>query len=134
MKEGGHVSLYIADFRSLISIIGDWGERAYINFYRIGLESRLLDQLASYPGNFDTLQGIMDITLELDTRYHERQKEKGIHQEKKPLVTGSHSSRPPQDPQTHLPKGLTIRRTRRASNFKLQRTSPILLCLIRTRN
>ncbi|MBW0586618.1 hypothetical protein O181_126333, partial [Austropuccinia psidii MF-1] len=24
MKEGGHVSLYIADFRSLVSRIGDW--------------------------------------------------------------------------------------------------------------
>ncbi|MBW0577470.1 hypothetical protein O181_117185 [Austropuccinia psidii MF-1] len=39
----------------------------------------------------------MEITLELDTRYHERQKEKGSHQEKKPPVTGSKSSRPPQD-------------------------------------
>ncbi|MBW0523931.1 hypothetical protein O181_063646 [Austropuccinia psidii MF-1] len=28
MKEGGHVSSYIADFRSLMSIIGEWGERA----------------------------------------------------------------------------------------------------------
>ncbi|MBW0550287.1 hypothetical protein O181_090002 [Austropuccinia psidii MF-1] len=26
MKESGHVSLYIADFRSLMSRIGDWGE------------------------------------------------------------------------------------------------------------
>ncbi|MBW0527075.1 hypothetical protein O181_066790 [Austropuccinia psidii MF-1] len=31
------------------------------------------------------------------TRYHERQKEKGSHQEKKPPVTESNSSRPPQD-------------------------------------
>ncbi|MBW0515640.1 hypothetical protein O181_055355 [Austropuccinia psidii MF-1] len=66
MKESGHVSFYIADFRSLISSIGDWGERAYIHVYR-------------------------------NTRYHERQKEKGSHQEKKPPVTGSNSSRPPQD-------------------------------------
>ncbi|MBW0461759.1 hypothetical protein O181_001474 [Austropuccinia psidii MF-1] len=78
MKESGHVSLYIADFRSLMSRIGDWGEVAYIHVYRIGLASRLLDQLASYPGNFDTLQELMEITLEFDTRYHERQKEKGI--------------------------------------------------------
>ncbi|MBW0468655.1 hypothetical protein O181_008370 [Austropuccinia psidii MF-1] len=28
MKESGHVSLYIADFRSLMSRIEDWGERA----------------------------------------------------------------------------------------------------------
>ncbi|MBW0474677.1 hypothetical protein O181_014392 [Austropuccinia psidii MF-1] len=39
----------------------------------------------------------MDIPLELDTRYHERQKEKGSNQEKKPPVTGFNSSRPPQD-------------------------------------
>ncbi|MBW0473795.1 hypothetical protein O181_013510 [Austropuccinia psidii MF-1] len=74
MKESGHVFLYIADFRSLMSRIGDWGERAYIHVYRRGLAARLLDQLASYPGKFDTLQDLMDITLELDIRYHERQK------------------------------------------------------------
>ncbi|MBW0463369.1 hypothetical protein O181_003084 [Austropuccinia psidii MF-1] len=56
MKESGHVSLYIAYFRSLMSRIGDWGERAYIHVYRRGLASRLLDQLASHPGDFDTLQ------------------------------------------------------------------------------
>ncbi|MBW0562653.1 hypothetical protein O181_102368 [Austropuccinia psidii MF-1] len=39
----------------------------------------------------------MDITLELHTRYHERQKEKGSHQEKKPPVIRSNYSRPPQD-------------------------------------
>ncbi|MBW0466495.1 hypothetical protein O181_006210 [Austropuccinia psidii MF-1] len=38
----------------------------------------------------------MDVTLELDTRYHERQKEKGGNKEKKPLVLGSNPSRPPQ--------------------------------------
>ncbi|MBW0480915.1 hypothetical protein O181_020630 [Austropuccinia psidii MF-1] len=72
MKESGHVSLR-------------------------GLESRFLDQLASHPSNFDILQELMETTLELDTRYHERKKEKGIHQEKKPPVTGSNSFRPPQD-------------------------------------
>ncbi|MBW0486957.1 hypothetical protein O181_026672 [Austropuccinia psidii MF-1] len=45
----------------------------------------------------------MDITLELDTRYHERQKEKHSHQEKKPPVTGSNSSRPPQDSSSRRP-------------------------------
>ncbi|MBW0503445.1 hypothetical protein O181_043160 [Austropuccinia psidii MF-1] len=97
MKESGHVSLYISDFKSLISRIGDWGERAYIHVYRRGLAPRLLDQLASYPGSFDTLQELMGITLELHTRYHKRQKEKGSNQEKKPPVTGFSSSRPPQD-------------------------------------
>ncbi|MBW0461415.1 hypothetical protein O181_001130 [Austropuccinia psidii MF-1] len=97
MKESGHVSLYIAYFRSLISRIEDWGEGAYIHVYRGGLALILLDQLASHPGTFYTLQYLMDITLELDTRCHERQKEKGGHQEKKPPITGSNFSRPPQD-------------------------------------
>ncbi|MBW0493897.1 hypothetical protein O181_033612 [Austropuccinia psidii MF-1] len=39
----------------------------------------------------------MDITLELDTRYHERQEEKGSHQEKKLPVTGSNFFRPSQE-------------------------------------
>ncbi|MBW0462473.1 hypothetical protein O181_002188 [Austropuccinia psidii MF-1] len=94
MKESGNFSLYIADFRSLISIIRDCGERAYIHVYRRGLASTLLDELTSHPDNFDSLQKIMDITLELDTRYHERQKKKGSNQKKKPPVTGSNSSRP----------------------------------------
>ncbi|MBW0518565.1 hypothetical protein O181_058280 [Austropuccinia psidii MF-1] len=64
MEESGHVSLYIADFRSLMSQIGDCGERDYFHVYRRGLESRLLDQLASHPGTFDTLQELMDVTLE----------------------------------------------------------------------
>ncbi|MBW0553377.1 hypothetical protein O181_093092 [Austropuccinia psidii MF-1] len=86
-----------------MSRIGDWGERAYINFYSRGLASRLLDQWDSYPGNFDTLQELMDITLELDTRYHERQKEKGSHQHKKPPVTGSNALRPPQSSSSKRP-------------------------------
>ncbi|MBW0470323.1 hypothetical protein O181_010038 [Austropuccinia psidii MF-1] len=103
MKESGHESLYIADFRSLMSRIGDWGERAYIHVYRRGLASRLLDQLASHPGTFDTLQELMDITLELDTRYHERQKEKHGNQEKKFPATGSNKSRPPQNSSSKRP-------------------------------
>ncbi|MBW0578257.1 hypothetical protein O181_117972 [Austropuccinia psidii MF-1] len=103
MKESGHVSLYIADFRSLMSRIGDWGERAYIHVYRRGLASRLLDQLAGHPVTLDTLQELMDVTLELDTRYHERQKEKGGNQEKKPPATGSNQSRPPQNSSSKRP-------------------------------
>ncbi|MBW0517547.1 hypothetical protein O181_057262 [Austropuccinia psidii MF-1] len=96
MKESRHVSLYIAYFRSSMSIIEDWGQMTYIHVYRRTLESRLLDQLASHPGNFDTCQELMDITLELDTRYHERRKENGGNQDKKPHVTEFTPSRPPQ--------------------------------------
>ncbi|MBW0526997.1 hypothetical protein O181_066712 [Austropuccinia psidii MF-1] len=92
MRESDHVSFYIADFTSLMSRIGEWGERAYIHVYRRGLASRLLDQLASHPGMFDTLEELMDVTLELDTRYNERQKEKGGNQEKKTPVPVSNTS------------------------------------------
>ncbi|MBW0569319.1 hypothetical protein O181_109034 [Austropuccinia psidii MF-1] len=94
MKEGGHVSLYIADFRSLVSITGDWGERDLINHFRKGLSSRILDQLASHPSRINSLQDLMDVTLELDTRYHERQKEKNHYQEKKPEAPRSSTSHP----------------------------------------
>ncbi|MBW0501902.1 hypothetical protein O181_041617 [Austropuccinia psidii MF-1] len=94
MKEGGHVSLYIADFRSLVSRIGDWGERALMHHFRKGFPSRILDQLASHPSIIDFLQQLMDITLQLDTRYHERQKEIRNHQEKNPKASMSNSSHP----------------------------------------
>ncbi|MBW0500054.1 hypothetical protein O181_039769 [Austropuccinia psidii MF-1] len=45
----------------------------------------------------------MEINLKLDTRYHERQREKGSHQVKNPPVTGSNSSRPPQDSSSKRP-------------------------------
>ncbi|MBW0574736.1 hypothetical protein O181_114451 [Austropuccinia psidii MF-1] len=50
-----------------------------------------------FPGNFNFPQEIRDITLKLEMGYHEKKKEKGIHQEKKPPVTGSKPFRPPQD-------------------------------------
>ncbi|MBW0470420.1 hypothetical protein O181_010135 [Austropuccinia psidii MF-1] len=92
MKEGSHVSLYIANFRSSVSRIGDWGERALIHHFRKGLPSRILDQLASHPSRIDSLQNLMDVTPELDTRYHERQKEKSDHQEKNPEASKANSS------------------------------------------
>ncbi|MBW0476802.1 hypothetical protein O181_016517 [Austropuccinia psidii MF-1] len=92
MKEFGHVLLYIADFRSLASIIWEWGERALISHFRKGLASRSLDQLASHPLIIDSLQYLMYATLELDTRYYERKQEKNHHQEKKNEASKSSSS------------------------------------------
>ncbi|MBW0521145.1 hypothetical protein O181_060860 [Austropuccinia psidii MF-1] len=89
MKEGGHVSLYIGNFRILVSAIGDWGVRALINHFRKGLPFRILDQLASHPSRIDFFQDLMDINLELDTRYHERKNEKSNHEEKKPEASKS---------------------------------------------
>ncbi|MBW0573634.1 hypothetical protein O181_113349 [Austropuccinia psidii MF-1] len=94
MRECGHVSLYIADFRSLVSIIEDLGGRALIHHFRRGLPSRILDQLSFHPSIIDSLQDLMDITLVLDTRYHERQNEKNHHQEKDPEASKSNSSHP----------------------------------------
>ncbi|MBW0573219.1 hypothetical protein O181_112934 [Austropuccinia psidii MF-1] len=120
-RESGQVSLYIEDFRSLISRIGDWGERAYIYVHRRGLASRLLDQLDSHPGNFDSLQELMDMTLELDTRYHERQKEKGSHQEKEPPISGSNPSKPPQSSSSKKPY---YRKNKKGNNSKVSKDKP----------
>ncbi|MBW0486607.1 hypothetical protein O181_026322 [Austropuccinia psidii MF-1] len=84
MKEGGHVSLYIADFRSLVSRTGDYSGRALVHHFRTEFPSRILDQLAYHPSRNYSLQDSMEIPLELDTRYHQRKKEKSHFQEKKP--------------------------------------------------
>ncbi|MBW0490256.1 hypothetical protein O181_029971 [Austropuccinia psidii MF-1] len=63
MKEGGHVLLYIANFRSLVSIIGDWAERALIHHFRKGFPSRILNKMTSNPSRIKPLQDLMDITL-----------------------------------------------------------------------
>ncbi|MBW0524201.1 hypothetical protein O181_063916 [Austropuccinia psidii MF-1] len=94
MKEGEHVSSYISYFRSLVSRIVDWGERALINHFRKGLPSSILEQLASHPSRIDSLQDLMNITLELDTTYHERQNEKSNNQGKNPEASESDSSHP----------------------------------------
>ncbi|MBW0489481.1 hypothetical protein O181_029196 [Austropuccinia psidii MF-1] len=86
-----------------MSRIEDLGEMEYIHFYRRGLAPSLVDQLDSHPGNFDSLQKLMEITLELDTRYNERKKEEGSNQKKKPQVTVSNSLRPPQDSSSKKP-------------------------------
>ncbi|MBW0503032.1 hypothetical protein O181_042747, partial [Austropuccinia psidii MF-1] len=80
VKEGGNLSLYIADFRSFISRIGDWGIRSLIHHFRKRLPSRILDPLASNPSRIDSLQDSMDIKLEFDNRYHEKQKKEIHHQ------------------------------------------------------
>ncbi|MBW0477245.1 hypothetical protein O181_016960 [Austropuccinia psidii MF-1] len=69
MKQGGHVLMYIADFRILVSRIEDWGERAFINNFRKGLASRAVAQFASHSRIY-SLQDLMDFAPELDTRYH----------------------------------------------------------------
>ncbi|MBW0484618.1 hypothetical protein O181_024333 [Austropuccinia psidii MF-1] len=121
MKESGHVSLYIAAFRSLILKVGDWGEREYIHVYKRLLTSRLLDQSASQHFNFGSLQWLLDITLELDTRYHERQKEKGNHKEKNPPVTGSNFIRPPQDSSSKKPDH---KKNKKGKNFQGSNDKP----------
>ncbi|MBW0461768.1 hypothetical protein O181_001483 [Austropuccinia psidii MF-1] len=104
-----------------MSRIGDWGERADIDFYTRGLVSRPLDKLSSQPGTFGSLQELMDIILELHTRYHERQKENGSHQEKKPPVTGSNSFGPPQDSSSKKPHH---KRSMKGKHFQISKDKP----------
>ncbi|MBW0462358.1 hypothetical protein O181_002073 [Austropuccinia psidii MF-1] len=96
MKESGHISLR-------------------------GLKARLLDKLASHPGNFHSLQEPMDITLELDNRYHERQKEKVSRPDKKSPVTGSNSFRTPQDSSSKNPHH---KKSEEGKNFQVSKDKP----------
>ncbi|MBW0461905.1 hypothetical protein O181_001620 [Austropuccinia psidii MF-1] len=50
------------------------------------------------------LQDLIDITLELDTRYHERKKEKSHRQEKKPESSKSNYSNPKNSPSSNQKK------------------------------
>ncbi|MBW0554617.1 hypothetical protein O181_094332 [Austropuccinia psidii MF-1] len=63
----------------------------------------------------------MDITLELDTRYHERQKEKGSHKQKKPPISGSNSSKPPQSSSSKKPYH---RKNKKGNNFQVSKEKP----------
>ncbi|MBW0506198.1 hypothetical protein O181_045913 [Austropuccinia psidii MF-1] len=81
----------------LFMLLGDPNEVRKAEQELKNLRIKESGHLASHAGTFDTFQELMEITLELDTSYHERQKEKGGNQEKKPPVTGSYFSRPPQD-------------------------------------
>ncbi|MBW0482778.1 hypothetical protein O181_022493 [Austropuccinia psidii MF-1] len=94
MKESSHVSLYIVDFRSLIT--------------------------------FDTLQELINVTFELDTRYHERQGGKGSNKEKKPPVPGSNPSRPPQGSSSKRPHN---QNNRKGKQFLSSKDKPHAACL-----
>ncbi|MBW0516111.1 hypothetical protein O181_055826 [Austropuccinia psidii MF-1] len=50
--------------------------------------------MASHPSRIDSLQDLMDITLKLDTGYHERKNEKIHHQEETPEASKSNYSHP----------------------------------------
>ncbi|MBW0480058.1 hypothetical protein O181_019773 [Austropuccinia psidii MF-1] len=63
----------------------------------------------------------MEITLELDSRYNERQKGKGIHQEKKPPISGSNCSKPPQSSSSKKPYH---RKNKKGKNFKVCKGKP----------
>ncbi|MBW0466749.1 hypothetical protein O181_006464 [Austropuccinia psidii MF-1] len=63
----------------------------------------------------------MDINLELNTKSHERHKEKGSHQEKKPLVTGSNPFRPRQDSSSKKPHH---KKSKKGRNIQIQNDRP----------
>ena len=116
MKDGAQASSYITEFQSLTAQIGDWGEHAYMHHFRKGLPSRILDQIAVHPSPIDNLQKLMDITLDLDVRYHELQKEKRSH-------TGStHPSSTSQSSTSHSSTTRTSSKSRK-KKFKSQPSS-----------
>ncbi|MBW0464202.1 hypothetical protein O181_003917 [Austropuccinia psidii MF-1] len=53
-----------------------------------------MDKLASHPSIIYFLQDLIDVTLDLDTRYHERQEEKNHSQENATEASKSSSSNP----------------------------------------
>ncbi|MBW0491207.1 hypothetical protein O181_030922 [Austropuccinia psidii MF-1] len=77
--------------------------------------------MASHPVTFDTLQELMDVTLELDTRYHEWQKGKGGNKEKKPPVNESNPSRPPQN---SFPKRPHQKKNKKGKQLQSSKTKP----------
>ncbi|MBW0505475.1 hypothetical protein O181_045190 [Austropuccinia psidii MF-1] len=56
-----------------------------------------------------------------DTRYHERQKEKGSHQEKKPPIIQSNSCKPPQSSLSQKPYH---RKNKKGKNFEVYKDKP----------
>ncbi|MBW0484997.1 hypothetical protein O181_024712, partial [Austropuccinia psidii MF-1] len=67
------------------------------------------------------LQELMEITSELDTRYHERHKGKGSHKEKKPPLSGSNSSKPPQSSSSENPYD---RKNKKEKNLQVSKDRP----------
>ncbi|MBW0511687.1 hypothetical protein O181_051402 [Austropuccinia psidii MF-1] len=66
----------------------------------------------------------MDITFELDTRYHERQKEEGSNQEKKLPFTGFNSTRPPQDSSSKRPHHKKKKKKKKGKQFQVSKDKP----------
>ncbi|MBW0512588.1 hypothetical protein O181_052303 [Austropuccinia psidii MF-1] len=107
--------------------VKNWGlgGMAYLHIYRRVLASRLLDQLASHPSNFDTLQELMDITVELDIRKRVVIKRR-ILQLLDKILPGLLN--------IHIPRIFNTRRARKGIIFRFQRISLMLLPSMRTIN
>ena len=76
MKDNAYASTYITDFRALSGRIEGWDKRALMFHFQKGLPAGLLDQLTTHHSHINSLLELINITLEFDTCYHERQKEK----------------------------------------------------------
>ena len=76
MRDNGYTSTYIPDFRALVGCIKDSGKRALMLKFRKGLPTRLLDAMSTHLSKVNSLLELINPTLEFDTPYHERQKEK----------------------------------------------------------
>ncbi|KAI9627257.1 hypothetical protein KEM48_009882 [Puccinia striiformis f. sp. tritici PST-130] len=72
------------NFRALQSRLPGWGDRPLMFHFQKGLPTRVLDLLAQNTEVFDTLLELIEATLKIDTRHHERQKEKKRENDSQP--------------------------------------------------
>ncbi|MBW0542939.1 hypothetical protein O181_082654 [Austropuccinia psidii MF-1] len=63
----------------------------------------------------------MDINLEMNMRYGEREKEKGSHQEKKPPVAGTNSFMTPQNSSFKMSHH---QKSKKGNNFQVSKDKP----------
>ena len=71
MKEDKTVASYVATFRTYQYHVKDFGERALVHFFKKGLASQIKDEFVHYLGSLDTLDELLNLSLQIDKRWHE---------------------------------------------------------------
>ena len=75
MKDNQHISQYITKFRTE-QVHVRWDDSALRHRFRLGLCDRILDALADRPAQPRTLSELMEVALQIDNQYWEREREK----------------------------------------------------------
>ncbi|KAI9599854.1 hypothetical protein KEM48_007479 [Puccinia striiformis f. sp. tritici PST-130] len=127
MKYGDHASNYISSFRALQSRLPGWGDRPLMFHFRKGLPTRVLDLLAQNTEVFNTLSELIEATLKIDTRHHERQKEKKRENGSQPLQPKKDTSKTASAPPPQLREIRQLRSQLRKPLLKSPRTYAMAL-------